>query len=306
MGPSPFSDGNVLMKEASSAPNWLQWGHRLSAMEISVNMGTDRGVRWLQWGHRLSAMEICLLQLCLSAYPERFQWGHRLSAMEITRRGPGGAAVPGASMGPSPFSDGNMVAGFMWLAWLWGLQWGHRLSAMEMPTASTRYPVLRACFNGAIAFQRWKWPADSRGRQAVLPASMGPSPFSDGNAGKSGKARKPSTSFNGAIAFQRWKSAPATPGRQPGTPGFQWGHRLSAMEMSQGQGVRSLVIPLQWGHRLSAMEISRWDPAWTPAAWGFNGAIAFQRWKWRGRRRRSRRSSWLQWGHRLSAMEIGP
>ena len=85
----------------------LQWGHRLSAMEISIIENTDvpiacasmgpppfgdgdgyeSGVEagkseLLQWGHRLSAMEIAR-RSALSGAPGRLQWGHRLSAMEM-------------------------------------------------------------------------------------------------------------------------------------------------------------------------------------------------------------------------------
>ena len=85
----------------------LQWGHRLSAMEIWVaftapgdqavaSMGPPpfgdgdtvrvRGMsgveRELQWGHRLSAMEMHECQAILQNR-KMLQWGHRLSAMEI-------------------------------------------------------------------------------------------------------------------------------------------------------------------------------------------------------------------------------
>ena len=87
---------------------------------------------------------------------------------------------PLASMEPSPFSDGNTGK-----SWTWSTRgkcfngaiafqrWKRRVS---VPTAQTPYR-----FNGAIAFQRWKphrWGRLSR--QAWL-ASMEPSPFSDGN-----------------------------------------------------------------------------------------------------------------------------
>ncbi len=160
-------------------------------------------------------------------------------------------AGAGASMGPSPFSDGRCR---VWIS----------LKTVEVG------------FNGAIAFQRWKGSAEDvgEGRDA---ASMGPSPFSDGRSiaivsqrsllrlqwghrlsAMEGRRRRAGTPepfrrFNGAIAFQRWKVVGAM--ASPTTMKMlQWGHRLSAME---GGSSWLLVLP----------------------APGFNGAIAFQRWK---------------------------
>ena len=64
---------------------WLQWGHRLSAMESAGWTGGWCNCWSLQWGHRLSAMEIGLQPLPFF-----------------------GRVV--ASMGPPPFGDGNTQA----------------------------------------------------------------------------------------------------------------------------------------------------------------------------------------------------
>ena len=83
MGPPPFGDGKIqLERSVSGLIGWLQWGHRLSAMERFqehrqgvlgklASMGPPPFGDWkefsssrrrgkfhrLQWGHRLSAME---------------------------------------------------------------------------------------------------------------------------------------------------------------------------------------------------------------------------------------------------------
>ena len=111
---SSFNGATAFRRWKSDTVQWnppnvqlLQWGHRLSAMEIrpsrsawaspgcSFNgatafrrwksrMGMDAmaSLRKLQWGHRLSAMEIELQDVDYST-PFWLQWGHRLSAMEI-------------------------------------------------------------------------------------------------------------------------------------------------------------------------------------------------------------------------------
>ena len=62
MGPPPFGDGNRV-GDAGQLPRvvpsglYLQWGHRLSAMETTAGIGLLAAGITLQWGHRLSAME---------------------------------------------------------------------------------------------------------------------------------------------------------------------------------------------------------------------------------------------------------
>src|SRR5579883_1001781 len=107
------------------------------------------------------------------------QWGHGLSAMET-------ACVPAlheegedASMGPWPFSHGNLTKriggsgrlsgfngamafqpwkldeAFKWFRRVVWLQWGHGLSAMETRRVMPR-TLGKHSFNGAMAFQPWK------------------------------------------------------------------------------------------------------------------------------------------------------
>ena len=136
-----------------------------------------------------------------------------------------------ASMGPRPFSRGNISS------------IGNRISVC------TR-------FNGATAFQPWKFARRQGKVEERFDASMGPRPFSRGNAvafrpagcGRPRASMGPRPfsrgnvplctgdaefllSFNGATAFQPWKSPPKI-GSPPRTTQLQWGHGLSAVEIS--------------------------------------------------------------------------
>ena len=130
MGPPPFGDGNAERDFAAIIPGqrfngatafrrwkrfhdqttrspypWLQWGHRLSAMETTGQPYILNATPALQWGHRLSAMETAeALQMSVPSVV--LQWGHRLSAMETAE------------------SETKASRALL-------LQWGHRLSAME-------------------------------------------------------------------------------------------------------------------------------------------------------------------------------
>ena len=254
MGPRPFSRGNIQpIATASSnssrfngATAFQPWKCRSSAVIASSS-------KLLQWGHGLSAvemlLEVALLSQPLEAsmgprpfsrgnpscrWPGRagrrcfngatafqpwkftrdaangdqinvLQWGHGLSAVEIFATVLKHKAIPGASMGPRPFSRGNLswaanrasrASGFNgatafqpWKFPRWGwlrsappmLQWGHGLSAVEMPLGSERRRAKSACFNGATAFQPWKCQHRHKASPARADASMGPRPFSRGN-----------------------------------------------------------------------------------------------------------------------------
>ena len=179
MGPPPFGDGNPQTGNLPSLATSLQWGHRLSAMEIGREYGAPSDVQAasmgpppfgdgnsvsaleravsstvLQWGHRLSAMEIWGVTEMVDTI-RRLQWGHRLSAMEIAL---------------AKRHEHRKHK----------LQWGHRLSAMEI--RGVHAPEHRADL-----------------------ASMGPPPFGDGNRAIGIHTATPATGFNGATAFRRWK-----------------------------------------------------------------------------------------------------
>jgi len=60
----------------------------------------------LQWGHGISAVEVTKEQAILDALIE-LQWGHGISAVEVGRRGCDGLNRQVASMGPRHFSRGS-------------------------------------------------------------------------------------------------------------------------------------------------------------------------------------------------------
>ncbi len=181
MGPSPFSDGrSVPVVLADLIPGLLQWGHRLSAMEGAptahlsepvgrASMGpspfSDGRMKWWRRWRRLIGL----------------QWGHRLSAME-GRQPPGALSCPlPASMGPSPFSDGRP------------------------PRCHPGQRAGLGCFNGAIAFQRWKAVLPGWEKLALLSSFNGAIAFQRWKGDDILSTLTPIWRFNGAIAFQRWK-----------------------------------------------------------------------------------------------------
>ena len=217
------------------------------------------------------------------------------------QQGPPWPCDRGASMGPSPFSDGRFITFTIHIG-VSRLQWGHRLSAMEGRAPSSPPTALLTRFNGAIAFQRWKAGlrrSDSTARRRSFNGAIA---FQRWKAPcRSRRYRRP-TGFNGAIAFQRWKASHPTQGFQSSKE-LQWGHRLSAMEGGKSSWNSPRWCGLQWGHRLSAMEgttavgfgefrpLASMGPS--PFSDGRLGVSSTERIGY----------GWLQWGHRLSAME---
>ena len=132
MGPPPFGGGNPgIRRRGTPSPGWLQWGLRLSAVEICQRMtSSETGRRGLQWGLRLSAVEI------------------GFSAERLPEH-------PAASMGPPPFGGGNAFhkgvynyecAGFNGASAF--RRWKSRYPSSTRPESTS--------FNGASAFRRWK------------------------------------------------------------------------------------------------------------------------------------------------------
>ena len=197
----------------------IQWGHRLSAMEIRI--GLSAGVRdqistcfngataFRRWrsGGPVAGRDLSWVFNGATAFdngdPPSTAWSWSSTAASMGPPpfgdGDGSASLSDpsrrqrrreASMGPPPFGDGDSS----WAGSILGdaspevlLQWGHRLSAMEIGTWKARAilpPPDRCCFNGATAFRRWRSP------RCLLVAS--------------------------------WTRKAAM---------LQWGHRLSAMEM---------------------------------------------------------------------------
>ena len=183
------------------------------------------------------------------------------------------------------------------------LQWGHGLSAVEMSGCHDVPYLSVKCFNGATAFQPWKFRT-----RAVIPRRTTGLQWGHGlSAVEIGSdplpASRTSARFNGATAFQPWKWAHWWL-RAPGDHELQWGHGLSAVEIKPDQASKCRQVRLQWGHGLSAVEIMR-RPAHEvmdylasmgprPFSRGnsvpvmvlatrpqsFNGATAFQPWKY--------------------------
>ena len=232
----------------------LQWGHRLSAMEMwtrwnSATWGNSRfnGAtafrRWRcaeQAGHRPQHLAASmgpppfgdgdvLNKRATDRSISRLQWGHRLSAMEILgyrHRCPG---LLHASMGPPPFGDGD------------GIGWRDSPSGLK-------------CFNGATAFRRWRSLMRHDDLRVLWLLQWGHRLSAMEMAPDRGRCRSSSSRFNGATAFRRWRYRMIITSDCVQRK-LQWGHRLSAMEIPEGNGITYSLVKLQWGHRLSAMEI---------------------------------------------------
>ena len=230
MGPPPFGDGN---RAGPAQPaRWTGFNGATAFRRWKPEACPCSAEWWLQWGHRLSAMETRLL----NRYPagRRFngatafrRWKlypsfrRRLCSQSRASMGPppfgdGNTTYPyqrrekhRASMGPPPFGDGNQIACPGECSAEWWLQWGHRLSAMETHLCD-------------------------RALTESIPASMGPPPFGDGNSDaytftitvialqwghrlsamettETRRYQPPLYRFNGATAFRRWKPPAESP-----------------------------------------------------------------------------------------------
>ena len=233
------SGWNSRMMSATTA---LQWGHRLSAMEIPPFAASP--CRYRSFNGAI-AFRRWRSESWLGGVPpfRALQWGHRLSAMEMELLVYALGLVEVASMGPSPFGDGDIRFNTKSFETTSKLQWGHRLSAMEIRT-----PLVYVAIGVFHASMRPSPFGDGDNEEPALhvlfdAASMGPSPFGDGDH------------YKGRDYFVML-------GR------LQWGHRLSAMEMEDHGCFCTCSCELQWGHRLSAMEI-----AWRGAARALKGGL---------------------------------
>ena len=241
----------------------------------------------------------------------------------------GTADVP-ASMGPPPFGDGNIGPRHLDAT-------GDARSGFNGATAFRRWkqvgsPVVQQCgyrgfngatafrrwkptprragcprgrgFNGATAFRRWKQPKPDAAAIVRPVASMGPSPFGDGNRGLRGRRNRRTPGFNGATAFRRWK--PTEPSQAlPLLAPLQWGHRLSAMETvgfrrRPQRGRNASMGPPPFGDGNSNTMCRH---PHSPCS--FNGPPPFGDGNVASRETLIV-TTLLQWGHRLSAMETPP
>ena len=182
MGPRPFSRGNYDPYSVESVLEWvLQWGHGLSAVEMSTSGVPVNQSFELQWGHGLSAVEISTPSAPSNISAGSFNGATAFQPWKFVRRRCRSLEYPAASMGPRPFSRGNAI------------REGLNLRGVGRG------------FNGATAFQPWKW--------FHVPLHM-----------------NNNNSFNGATAFQPWKWQRGKD-RLAVAAMLQWGHGLSAVEM---------------------------------------------------------------------------
>ena len=228
-------------------------------------------------------------------------------------------------MGPRPFSRGNHT-------------YSHRLRG-RLPS-----------FNGATTFQSWKrgispllgakepllqWGHDlsvvettpiRTGCAVDCPASMGPRPFSRGNATSRPYQHLEIPCFNGATTFQSWK-------RHLRGEGCEDSQRFNGATTFQSWKPVSVVLKSDVGQRFNgATTFQSWKPVSvvlkSDVGHSFNGATTFQSWKLaksRAIRRKNALASMgprpfsrgnarskpspaqavvaLQWGHDLSVVE---
>ena len=230
MGPPPFGDGdrpgfakghhkNLGFNGATAFRRWrcvcaswlrlrsmwaLQWGHRLSAMEIGRASDTC-------WSRVRASMGPPPFgdgdpSPCRSwVYSSRLQWGHRLSAMEM--------------------SDGKVVVGHTYL-----LQWGHRLSAMEIRIAPGDGVEFVPASMGPPPFGDGDEILRTYAGVGSISASMGPPPFGDGDNLWPGTAWQTEQASMGPPPFGDG-DCPDPMAIVLRIKRLQWGHRLSAMEI---------------------------------------------------------------------------
>ena len=255
---------------------------------------------WLQWGHRLSAMEARASSESILP-PQTLQWGHRLSAMEALELGPFRVAVDLASMGPPPFGDGSQGVVGVHLAAPDASMGPPPFGDGSPPTPPV--PSLAAPgFNGATAFRRWKLGQGRYPQRRRDAASMGPPPFGDGS-------RRTNDAVTGFFDRLQWghrlsaMEAAGTGESKTWMGLLQWGHRLSAMEACwdartptwAGSRFNGATAFRRWKHRRAAQRCRPFGLASMgppPFGDGSNDGSDIKK-----------AGIWLQWGHRLSAME---
>ena len=133
MGPPPFGDGNGAPPEINSgAKVFLQWSHRLSAMETEPRR---------------------------KSIPVQKSSFNGATAFRRWKPGPppaGSGTTPAPFNGATAFRRWKLPSAVVEFPNVIHLQWGHRLSAMETPPSATVSPAGWTTFNGATAFRRWK------------------------------------------------------------------------------------------------------------------------------------------------------
>ena len=161
------------------AADKLQWGHRLSAMEIARRHHAPGDLRVASMGPPPFGDGKITVGWPGVPFEDTLQWGHRLSAMERPR------STRWPTYGATSFNGATAFR-----------RWRSR--------RRNKPPPCWLRFNGATAFRRWKaspWSAIA----ATVPS------FNEATAFRRWKATSPPPTpstpsrFNEATAFRRWK-----------------------------------------------------------------------------------------------------
>ena len=160
---------------------WLQWGHRLSAVETATLTNLVVQINGLQWGHRLSAVETGNAPLSLakgllaSMGPPPFGSGNRCTLRPLR-------PFARASMGPPPFGSGNSQLG--------------GCPPDPMPASM-----------GPPPFGSGNNTEDIKISGCTFEASMGPPPFGSGNKSQAQPKGWLSQELQWGHAYRQWKRA---------------------------------------------------------------------------------------------------
>ena len=233
------------------------------------------------------------------------QWGHRLSAMETGPQMPPAASALGRFNGATAFRRWKQVPKCPGSIRSWPLQWGHRLSAMETAVVDGSGREERVVSMGPP-------PSGDGNPHAVNviifqgAASMGPPPSGDGNIRNTRESTILRAASMGPLPFDD--------GNPPTTGSLNPLRRASMGPSPFGDGncetVRSPCHSIRGFN--GAIAFPRWKRGAFPRTRRrgrrcFNGATAFRRWKQSGADGVSISvTAGFRWGHRLSAMETGP
>ena len=182
--------------------------------------------------------------------------------------------ISSASMGPSPLSDGMVLAGYDTEHGALGFN-GAVASQRRNGWLSRLRRFSSTGFNGAVASQR------RNGRMLCIRAllwraSMGPSPLSDGML----RSVRDKNLDDARLQWGRRLSATecvALGYSHSHVARLQWGRRLSATECRSARTYTQLDAWLQWGRRLSATECRPRRRRPRQLSPRFNGAVASQR-----------------------------
>ena len=254
----------------------------------------------LQWGRDLSVAETRLpedpdVRVHLASMgPRPFSRG---DVPYLPYRG----AQTGASMGPRPFSRGDMLAIVCLQQSVNTLQWGRDLSVAETSYLAATVTRQSVASMGPRPFSR----GDHRGRargQLPAAASMGPRPFSRGDWGREGGNRPAAAASMGPRPFSRGDQVCCLRAGSHQVS-LQWGRDLSVAETSGTPHTRRPLSLLQWGRDLSVAETTSGAQARGSTGSCFNGAATFQSRRPYRDFAQTDLQELLQWGRDLSVAE---